>query len=223
MGGPVIWVERAFSPMVAHHNAVVHLVANFFDTALYPVRLADYLHEFHPALRLDGVQRVALEAVLLLGVTLLNIAGVDAVANISTLFTVLVVSPFAALVLAGLPTLDPSAWLIGPAPTDAPLDLAAAGGDGGGGGGIVRWGVFLSVLLWNTSGYDSVGVLAAEVENPGRDFPRAMIASIVLISLVYVLPVGVGVSLDDREMLPTWADGTLARVASDHVGGWLAS
>ena len=28
----------------------------------------------------------------------------------------------------------------------------------------VRWGTFLSVLLWNTSGYDSVGALAAEVQ-----------------------------------------------------------
>lgn len=227
MGGPVVWVDRAFGPMVAHNNAIVHLVANFFDNALYPVMFADYLREFHPALRLDGLPRLTLEFTLLLGVTLLNIAGVDAVANISTLFTVLVVSPFAALVVAGLPTLDPSAWLIGP-PLEAPGDggdmSGAVGSETSGeiGSGHVRWGVFLSVLLWNTSGYDSVGALAAEVENPGRDFPRAMVYSIILISLVYVLPVGVGVSLDSRAMLATWTDGSLARVAHDYVGEWLA-
>ena len=49
--GPVVWVDRAFGPFVAHQNALVHLVANFFDNALYPVMFADYLKEFHPALR----------------------------------------------------------------------------------------------------------------------------------------------------------------------------
>jgi len=87
----------------------------------------------------------------------------------------------------------------------------------------VRWSTFLAVLLWNTSGYDSVGAVAAEVENPGRDFPRAMVASIVLISLVYVLPVGAGVSLDDTASLATWTDGSLARVADEQVGGWLST
>ena len=34
MGGPVVWVDRAFGPMVAHVNAIIHLVSNFFDNAL---------------------------------------------------------------------------------------------------------------------------------------------------------------------------------------------
>jgi len=33
----------------------------------------------------------------------------------------------------------------------------------GAGDAPVQWGTFLSVILWNTSGYDSVGALAAEV------------------------------------------------------------
>lgn len=225
VGGPVVWVQRAFGDRIAHHNAVVHLVANFFDNALYPVMFCDYLRESFPWLRLEGAPRYLLSASMLLAVTLLNVMGVDAVASISTLFTLLVISPFAALVVFGLPSLDASAWFIGPAEQGAEA-AAAAGvsvGDGDGSIGGVHWGTFLSVLLWNTSGYDSVGALAAEVENPGRDFPRAMVASIVLISLVYVLPVGVGVSLDERALLATWTDGTLARVAGEQVGDWLAA
>lgn len=101
-------------------------------------------------------------------VTALNIAGVDTVANVSTIFTLLVVSPFAALVLMGLPTLDPTSWCIGPpAPSwgaaGAGSNSSGSSGSIEGGGGGVRWGTFLSVLLWNTSGYDSVGALASEV------------------------------------------------------------
>ena len=247
VGGPIIWVQRAFGPLVAHLNAIVHLVAGFFDLALYPVMFADYLREFHPALRLEGLGRYLLSSGMLGAITLLNLAGVEAVAAVSTVFTALVISPFVALVVVGLPTLDPSAWLIGPPPLATAAAAAAASSaasasafeaadmtaaigadatDVVGGGYLaatgVRWGTFLSVMLWNTSGYDSMGAFAAEVENPGRDFPRAMVAAIVLITLVYVLPVAVGVSLDDRASLPSWTDGTFARVAAEQVGPWLA-
>ena len=205
VGGPVIWVDRAFGSFVAHQNALVHLVANFFDNALYPVMFADYLREFHPALQLEGLPRYLLCASMLACVAVLNLLGVDAVASVSVLFTVLVISPFAALVVIGLPAVDPGAWLLGSSTPGGP-----------------RWVTFLSILLWNTSGYDSVGALAGEVENPGRDFPRAMVASIVLISLVYILPVAVGVSLVEPSTLGTWTDGTFALVAKEHVGEWLA-
>ena len=32
----------------------------------------------------------------------------------------------------------------------------------------IRWGTFLTVLLWNTCGYDSAGTVAAEVGGDAR-------------------------------------------------------
>ena len=90
-------------------------------------------------------------------VTVLNLLGVDVVAGASNLFALLVIAPFAALFVAGLPEVEPSSWLEG---------LSAQ---------PIRWGTFVSVMLWNTSGYDAVGALAAEVHDPGRDFPLAMV------------------------------------------------
>ena len=92
---------------------------------------------------------------MLAAVTMLNLLGVDVVADASTLFAGLVISPFAALVVCGLPDLNVTALT-------RPFS-----------GKHIHWGTYLSVLLWNTSGYDSVGALAAEVANPGRDFPAA--------------------------------------------------
>jgi len=87
------------------------------------------------------------------------------VAGASTIFAILVISPFFALVVCGLPELQPRIWT---QPAGHPIE----------------WGTFLSVLLWNTSGYDSVGALAAEVRRPGQEFPRAMVATIFLVTLV---------------------------------------
>ena len=201
-GGYVVWVHRAFGPFAAHMNALWNLVSNTFDNALYPVMFVDYLYYF-PLLRVTGVARWLVSAAMLAVVTALNLVGVDVVANASNVFALLVISPFVALVVAGVPQLELEPLL---APPTRP----------------VEWGVFLSVLLWNTSGYDSVGALAAEVAEPGRDFPRAMLVTIFLVTLVYVLPVGVGASLD-AERLGSWTDGSFSRVASDHIGEWLSA
>jgi hypothetical protein len=175
-GGYVVWINRAFGPFAAHMNALWNLVSNTFDNALYPVMFVDYLHYF-PAMRLEGAWLPAHSIVpltsgplwssgwlrwfvslaMLTVVTVLNLLGVDVVAGASNLFALLVIAPFAALFVAGLPEVEPSSWLEG---------LSAQ---------PVRWGTFLSVMLWNTSGYDAVGSLAAEVHDPGRDFPLAMV------------------------------------------------
>ena len=86
----------------------------------------------------------------------------------------------------------------------------------------IRWGTVLSVLLWNTSGYDSVGALAAEVRNPGRDLPRALVVTNVLVTLVYLLPLALAISLD-VDNVRSWSDGDFVMVASQHIGDWLAA
>ena len=125
------------------------------------------------------------------------------VASASSIFAALVIAPFGALVVCGLPYLNVAALTH---PFDRPI----------------RWGTYLSVLLWNTSGYDSVGALAAEVHRPGRDFPRAMIATILLVTLVYVLPLCVAISMD-RTNLARWSDGHFTMVAQENVGDWLSA
>ena len=265
-GGYVVWVHRAFGPFWAHQNAMWNLVSNAFDNALYPVMFVDYLRYFPAFRKLVGLKRWVVSVTMLGGVTGLNLLGVDVVASASTLFAALVISPFAALTIAGLPSLQ-----------FEPLTRSASH--------PVHWGTFLSVLLWNTSGYglrahpaarsylthpsfltmgtltharrqpahctrtrspltpslrrptphtlprpahgglpmaDSVGALAADVSQPGRDLPRAMVVTIILVTVVYVLPLAVSISLD-VDHLDQWTDGHFTTVAQDHVGDWLSA
>jgi amino acid transporter len=45
------------------------------------------------------------------------------------------------------------------------------------------------VALWNYMGWDNASTVAQEVENPQRNYPRAMIASICLVAVTYILPI----------------------------------
>jgi amino acid transporter len=44
------------------------------------------------------------------------------------------------------------------------------------------------VALWNYMGWDNASTIAREVDNPQRNYPRAMIAAALLTALTYVLP-----------------------------------
>jgi amino acid transporter len=204
-GGYVVWIHRAFGFRMAHLNATWNLVSNTFDNALYPVMFVDYLAWF-PLLRMQGLLRWLVSVAMLACVTFVNILGVDVVAGASSLFALLTISPFVALVIAGMPKVRIGDWWEERWPSHEP----------------VRWGPFLSVLLWNTSGYDSVGALAGEVRNPGRDLPLSMLLTIILVTLVYLLPLAVAVSLDAKHVR-SWTDGRFVAVASESVGDWLAA
>jgi amino acid transporter len=44
------------------------------------------------------------------------------------------------------------------------------------------------VAMWNYMGWDNASTVAQEVENPQRNYPRAMIFSTILVAVTYILP-----------------------------------
>lgn len=66
------------------------------------------------------------------------------------------------------------------------------------------------------TGFDDAGACAAEVKAPKEIYPKALSLSVLLVTVLYVLPLAVGVAVepDTRH----WHDGHLA-VVGDAVGG----
>ena len=63
----------------------------------------------------------------------------------------------------------------------------------------VQWGgvhsqagiaLAIQVAMWNYMGWDNAATVAGEVENPQRNYPRAMIWSTMLVAVSYLLPLG---------------------------------
>jgi amino acid transporter len=98
----------------------------------------------------------------------------------------------ARLAFASAPPADASAWI----------------------GGLV-------LAMWNYTGFDNAGTFAAEVEDPQRNYPRAMLLSIVLITLVYA---GSVVAASASGMAPSsWDEGSWVEVGRRLGGAWLAA
>ena len=193
-GGYVVWVEKAFGRFWGFQEGWLSWLCSFADNALYPVMFVDYL--VFLCGDLSPTARWLIGTTLIAAVTWLNIRGTRLVGLSLIIFTLLVLAPFAAMVIIGAPQVDPANWL--------------RHSDG------FNWPLLLSTLLWNTSGWDNAGCCAGEVEHPDRTYPRAMVVTVVLVTAAYLLPIAIGVGVDPSSS--TWKEGDFPRVAA-MVGG----
>jgi amino acid transporter len=202
-GGFYVWVRRALGGFWGFQEAWLSLAASVFDMAIYPTTFTLYLGRVFPELT-AGHRGLALKLAIVLVATLWNLRGAKAVGAGSVRLMVVSLSPFVLLILIAL-------WRIlhngahfesmGFSPT---RDLGTA----------------LSVTLWNYMGWDNASTIAQEVEEPQRNYPRAMLVSALVVMLVYMLP-----------LLAVWAfgvpsarfsTGAWADAAGLIAGSWLA-
>src|SRR5207247_9207689 len=73
--------------------------------------------------------------------------------------------------------------------TRAGWDAGWGGGGGGGGGGqwIGSFGVAMVAVLWAYDGWIETTYVGSEIIDPGRNLPRSIILSTVIVIALYVL------------------------------------
>src|SRR5512132_2094702 len=200
-GGYVIWVDKAFGRFWAFQEGWLSWLCSFADNALYPVMFVDYLAYLRGDM--SALERWLIGTALIIIVTWLNVRGTRLVGMSSVVFGALVLAPFIAMVLLGMPQIDAGRWLQH--------------------GGSLNWPLLLSTLLWNTSGWDNAGCCAGEVADPQRTYPRAMVYTVLLVTAVYLLPVAVGIGVDANAA--AWKEGDFPKVAAliggAQLGIWL--
>ena len=220
-GGYYCWVRRALGGFWGFQEAWLSLAASVFDMAIYPVIFVLYLGRIEPAWTAGGRGTVWALAVIVLCAAW-NLRGARAVGEGSVRLFCVLLAPFVVLtgvglwkVFAGGHLVGGRGWLqegfarlkAGFTLLKAPVmgtDLAAA----------------VSVTLWVYMGWDNASTVAQEVEEPQRNYPRAMLMAVGLVAATYVLPlaaVGMAGIPADRFSTGAWTDA-----ARELVGPWLA-
>lgn len=175
-GGFYFWVKEALGPFAGFVEVYVTILYSAVDTAIYPVLFATYLSFLIPV----GVSGQIILGILLVWVAgILNLLGVRPVGNASVVLTAILLAPFVALVLAGIPRLVH--WQLPAQPLTGGSLFAAVGGG-------------LTVVIWNFSGWENLSAVAAEIDEPQRNYLRAISVALPLVALGYLLPLMVSVS-----------------------------
>ncbi|MDE1156021.1 MAG: APC family permease [Acidobacteriaceae bacterium] len=190
-GGFYIWVTRGLGRFWGFQEAWLSLSASVFDMAIYPTTFTLYLGHLYPALT-AGHRGLALKLAIVTLATLWNLRGAVAVGEGSIGMMCVSLSPFVLLVLAGFwKALHGGLHLTHAAQPALRHDLLAA----------------IPITLWNYMGWDNASTIAQEVEDPQRNYPRAMFRSAIAVMFVYMLP-----------LAAVWAAGIPAERFS--TGAW---
>jgi amino acid transporter len=171
-GGFYIWVRRAMGPFWGYQEGWLSLSASIFDMALYPAIFVLYLGKFNPGLT-DDWRAYAWSLAVVALCCAWNLRGAPAVGDDSVWMSALLLTPFAIFIILALwrgVTLHPT------------VQWSQTGSDSALSAGIL-------VALWNYMGWDNASTVAQEVESPQRNYPRAMIASTILVAVSYILPI----------------------------------
>jgi amino acid transporter len=197
-GGFYVWVRRALGPFWGFQEAWLSLAASIFDMAIYPTLFTLYLGRIAPSLT-AGHRAVWWSLAVLAACLLWNLLGAASVGSGSVWLMCLLLAPFAILVVAGMRHSPSTAS----SSTSHSLDFATA---------------FL-VALWNYMGWDNASTVAAEVERPQHNYPRAMIGATVLVTLCYVMPTWAARAAGLSPAI--FSTGSWADAARMLVGPWL--
>ncbi len=175
-GGFYVWVRRALGPFWGYQEGWLSLTASIFDMALYPTIFVLYLGKFSPALTTPPRDYLWSLAVVVLCCAW-NLRGAPRVGEDSVWMSALLLAPFAVFFILcfwhGLTWHPVMHWGRPSGGSDAGLGLSTA----------------ILVALWNYMGWDNASTVARDVENPQRNYPRAMIGAAALTAVSYVLPV----------------------------------
>ena len=204
-GGYYRWVRRALGEFWGFQEAWLSLAASVFDMAIYPTIFVLYLGRIEPAWT-AGYRGMGWALAVVVACAVWNLRGARAVGEGSVGLFCVLLSPFVVLTAVGL-------WkgLVHGGHGAAFMTAPAAGRDFAGA---------VSVTLWNYMGWDNASTVAQEVEEPQKNYPRAMMVAAGLVALTYVLPLAaVGLAGIPAGQFSTgaWTDA-----ARELVGPWLA-
>lgn len=196
--GPIMWVNCAFPSWVTFTSVLWTAFLNAVDNSLYPALFADYAATlFH----LTWGHKAMLKIGFLSLCATVNIVGVMFVGAFSVGIMFITILPFFLMFVLQLP--HGMNWeRISYIPPK------------------IDWALFLPVVAWNFSGFDSAGNVIEEVRNPNPTFIHALILMIFAALATYIPPILAGASAPKLDHVPfeQWGDGFWIKVG-EAVGG----
>ena len=205
-GGFYFWVKEALGPFWGFAEAYLTILYTAVDMAIYPVLFTAYLAFLIP---ISPTISLILPVALIWIAGAMNLLGIRPVGFSSVLLTAALIMPFVALVIVGLPHL-----IHFKAPTQ-PLY---------GAGFLGALGAGLTIVIWNFGGWENLSVVAAELEDPKRNYLRAITIAVPMVVAGYILPLMVTLSgaTNTSDWKVGWFSHEGHRIGGPLLGGALA-
>jgi amino acid transporter len=198
-GGAYLYTKAAFGATIGFEVGWMTWLARVASVAGLSAGFAQALSHLWPQVS-GGIPRAAAITVPLAGLTLINVLGVKEGVRTAVFLAVSKTVPLLIFVVAGACFFSRDAWAANAAaPATGKLGEAAL------------------LLLFAYAGFENTPAPAGEFKNPRRDVPFALLAQIVIVTLIYTAVQAVALGT-----LPGVAQSKtpLADAARAFMGGW---
>jgi len=167
-GGAYLYAYEAFGTGTAFGVGWLSFVVRVTTQAANTNLFVTYLGFLWPPAT-DPIIRIAIIAVVIVGLFFVNFTGIRQSAVTTNFFTFGKLVPLIAFIVIGIFFIDPSRLSLGAAP---------------------QYGSFSSavlLLLYAFVGFEVSVVTAGEAKDPQRDYPFALLVGLVIVAAVYIL------------------------------------
>ncbi len=176
-GGFYRWTRAAFGDFWGFLAGWWNWTASFLLGGAYAVLFTDYLVYYFP--QITGVKHYMVSLALIAVITWINVRGIQMVGQFATALEVFIFIPVIVMIVIGLSQWHHNPFIPFVPPHQRPFAI---------------FGIGLALGLWSYSGYEQVSTVAEEVENPQRNYPKALAWVVPLSVATYFLPIFAGLA-----------------------------
>jgi amino acid transporter len=207
-GGPYLYARVAFGRLMGIQTAWMLWLGQISAPAANANLFVIYLGEFFPHAK-DPWPRALILTGLIGLLTLINLRGVKAAAQVSNIFTAAKLVPLAGVIVMGLFFMGQHHWSM----VSAPASVTPSR----------DWLKALLLLVFAYGGWETALAPMGEAKNPRRDAPFALFIALLLCTVFYALIqwVVIGVLPDAANSARPLAD--VARIVAGPIGAGLVA
>ena len=205
------WITASFnSPFLGYIEGFCSFLSTAANSAVYPHLFKSYVSVHIPLMASPGYGIVGMLIFITLN-SYVNYRGLDVVSSLGIVLLIFILAPFGLMAVMSIESVNTTNWLIGlhHPPTIGSPELIA----------------LFNVLFWNLNNWDAISTIAGEVSNPRKVIPKAMIVSLFVTTLAYLVPLAVGSGLVENPSdydWSLWQPGYFQVVAQSVGGSWLS-
>jgi APA family basic amino acid/polyamine antiporter len=167
-GGPYLYTREAFGSVTGFAVGWLIWIARLTAFAANTSILLSYVALFWPVVN-AGLARAGVICAITVTLAAINVFGVRDVAITTNLLTIGKLVPLAILIVSGLFYMNPHRFSFGPPP--APPALSNA----------------MLLLVYAYTGFEMAVIPGAEITDPGRNLPSAILTAIGVVTVFYIL------------------------------------
>src|SRR5262252_8676371 len=167
-GGPYLYAREAFGPIVGFEVGWLMYLSRLMAFAANCNLLIEYLGYFRPDIAVGWPRGVMIVAVAV-SLTIVNVVGVRNAALFSDVFSIGKLIPLSLFIIAGLFFLDPGYFSAKAQPTFSSFSQSVL------------------LLVYAFTGFEMAIIPAGETRDPQRNLPFAILSSLALVAVIYIL------------------------------------